>query len=397
MLSALAALTMSAHAAIQIKWTATANETKTLYAITGNGFSINWGDGTTDSNSSHTYASAGNYTVLISGTVSSLDLRGDATNPTGISGFALTEADKTLNTLYLWGNTNLKSIDVTKAIGLQQINTTADPISSLDLSQNTSLTAIDLKLCSSLTTLSVASSYNSLTTADVNNSALTACSLNALFTALPTGSGSIYTVGCTGDATSDPSIATKKGWTFGNGGTGNGSAVCQEPLTAPSGVQSAKINGSDNYLIDWNGSKGADSYSVKLVAINGGDECSSTFAFTSDTTSSLTIPVSDPSKFQYYVYSVNGTSFEKAGPFNFSTTSVTTIDNNAITAVYSYGDRIVAHNVKAGETVKLYNVNGILLGIKKSTGSDVTFSAAVTGTYLVGIGNKSYKIVTLLP
>jgi hypothetical protein len=28
-------------------------------------------------------------------------------------------------------------------------------------------------------------------------------------------------------------------------------------------VQSAKINGSDNYLIDWNGSKGADSYSVK--------------------------------------------------------------------------------------------------------------------------------------
>ena len=103
MLSALAALTMSAHAAIQIKWTATANETKTLYAITGNGFSINWGDGTTDSNSSHTYASAGNYTVLISGTVSSLDLRGDATNPTGISGFALTETDKTLNTLYLWG------------------------------------------------------------------------------------------------------------------------------------------------------------------------------------------------------------------------------------------------------------------------------------------------------
>ena len=162
-------------------------------------------------------------------------------------------------------------------------------------------------------------------------------------------------------------------------------------------MQSAKINGSDNYLIDWNGSKGADSYSVKLVAINGGDECSSTFAFTSDTTSSLTIPVSDPSKFQYYVYSVNGTSFEKAGPFNFSTTSVTTIDNNAITAVYSYGDRIVAHNVKAGETVKLYNVNGILLGVKKSTGSDVTFSAAVTGTYLVGIGNKSYKIVTLLP
>jgi hypothetical protein len=57
----------------------------------------------------------------------------------------------------------------------------------------------------------------------------------------------------------------------------------------------------------------------------------------------------------------------------------------------------VAHNVKAGETVKLYNVNGILLGIKKSTGSDVTFSATVTGTYLVGIGNKSYKIVTLLP
>ena len=98
------------------------------------------------------------------------------------------------------GNTNLKSIDVTKAIGLQQINTTTDPISTLDLSQNTSLTTIDLKLCSSLTTLSVASSYNSPTTADVNNGALTACSLNALFTALPTGSGSIYTVGCTGDA-----------------------------------------------------------------------------------------------------------------------------------------------------------------------------------------------------
>ena len=101
MLSALAALTMSAHAAIQIKWTATANETKTLYAITGNGFSINWGDSTTDSNSSHTYASAGNYTVLISGTVS-VSTCAAMHQPTGISGFALTETDKTLNTLYLW-------------------------------------------------------------------------------------------------------------------------------------------------------------------------------------------------------------------------------------------------------------------------------------------------------
>ena len=65
------------------------------------------------------------------------------------------------------------------------------------------------------------------------------------------------------------------------------------------------------------------------------------------TTSSLTIPVSDPVKISILCVLGLGTSFE-SWTFQFSTTSVTTIDNNAITAVYSYGDRIVAHNVKAG-------------------------------------------------
>lgn len=397
LLTAFLACALSQHAAIQMKWSATANETKKIYAITGNSYTINWGDGSSDNATSHTYTTAGEYTVEISGAVSTLDLRGDdsSTGASGITNFAITEADNTLNTLNIWGNSSLTSIDVKKASALQSINTTADPITELDLSGNTALTSIDLKLCSKLTDLTVASIYANLTTVDVNNSALTACSLNALFNALPSASGTLYTTSCTGDATSDPNIAKNKGWTFGNGGTGDASAVCSDPLGAVSNVQSTKLSGTNNYSITWNEATSAESYSIRYFNVADSSLCGAQYAFSTGLSVNLN-DIETPTDIRYYVYSIKGNSFVKSGPYtlNDTQTCVANIKASNKIVAYTSGNTITVCNAAKGDEVKLYGINGTLLGVKTSDGSDITFRAN-NGNYIITAGKETLKVSVL--
>lgn len=395
---ALFAYAMNSGAALQMKWDASANETKKIYAVTGSNFTINWGDGSSDSNTSHTYTTAGSYTVEISGTVTTLDLRGDDSNTgaSGITEFAVTEADNNLATLNIWGNSSLAKIDVTKALGLTSINTTADVITELDLSNNTALTSIDLKLCKSLTTLSLASTYPSLTTVDVNNSAVDVCSLNALFNSLPTASGTIYTVGCSGDATSSPSIATGKGWTFGNGGSGDGSAVCADPLGEVSNVQSSKLGGSDtDFTITWDDASGADSYSVRHISGADSSLCTATYAYSNG--NSVNVANVDVDNDYYYVYSIKGNSFVKSGPYKFNATNagVDAVSQNAGCSVFSVENEVIVSGAESGQKVSLYAVNGMLMAVKvAANGADVRFRAH-TGSYLVVVGNATYKVIVV--
>ena len=394
LLAALMGATLSANAAIELQWSATANETKTLYSIAGSGYTINWGDGTTDSNSSHTYTTAGTYTASISGTVTTLDLRGDgSTAATGITGLKVTESDQNLTTLYIWGNSNLTELDIIPASKLQELNATATSLTSLDLSGNTALTALDVKSSSGLTTLTTANSYPKLTSVDINNTGLSACSMNALYNALPTTTtGVIYALNATGDATSNPKIATAKGWTFSNGGTGDSSAVCLADLEAVTDVK-ANANSANNYSISWSEAEGAYSYSIRLVSKEDQGLCNSTYIYTSST--SVTTTIDTAATPTYYVYSIRDNEYEVAGPFSFSSASsgVSNIGSTNNEFVYCTEGQITIKNVGKGQIVKIYNLQGELIGEQKANG-DVHFKEN-TGTYLVTTPMHTYKVIVV--
>ncbi|MCB9018585.1 MAG: hypothetical protein WCU80_09185 [Paludibacteraceae bacterium] len=388
-LMAITLLSMQAQSAVQLKWSASANETKKIYSITGS-YTIDWGDGNSSSTTSHTYTTAGDYTILISGSVSAIDLRGDdsSTGASGITSFSLTENDNTLATLNIWGNTSLSAIDVTKAVGLSQINATADPISTLDLSKNTLLESIDLKMCSQLSELMLSGTYGSLRTVDVNNSALTACALNALFEALPTASGNIYTVSCTGDATSNPALATAKGWKFSNGGTGDASSVCKVPLTAVTEVLSSKI--SSGYSVSWTGAESAEGYSVRVNGI-GGDLCEASFYTT--TGESAVVTAEDPDNSVYYVYSISGTEYVMSGPYTFPASSGTEdLVQTTGNIIYSIDKEIHFLCEEIGKTLRLYDAKGVLISTKTASDNEVIFKAG-TGDYLLQIDDETVKVI----
>ncbi len=391
--SILAALLLgasSSFAAIQLKWNATANQTKYIYSITGS-YSVNWGDGTTDSNLSHTYTTAGNYTVEISGSVTEFDLRGDGTNgESGVTDLSFTETDKSLTTLNIWANSSLTNLDLQNAVVLSKLDITLLPITKLDLSKNTALQSLDLKRCASIAELVLPETFPSLTTVDANNSSLPACQLNALFKALPSASGTIYSVGCTGDATSDPTIATNKGWTFGNGGTGDGSAVCETPLSAVTNVSSSKQ--SDNYVVLFDGSESATSYSVKVIA-EGATDCDATFY--NSTSESVNVPSSevDLETSSYYVYSIKGKQYVEAGPFKFNESSTDNAEvKNYTWKVYEDNGVVYVSGLSAGAKVTLYRVSGDVVATKIAVADEVRFNVP-SGVYLVKKGVETVKVV----
>lgn len=389
-LAALLLCASSSFAAIQLKWNATANQTKYIYSISGS-YSVNWGDGTTDSNLSHTYSAAGNYTVEVSGSVTEFDLRGDGANgESGVTDLSITETDKSLATLNIWANSSLTSLDISKAISLSSLDITLIPVATLDLSKNTALQKLDMKRCASISTLVLPESFPSLTTVDVNNSSLPACQLNALFKALPSASGTIYSVGCTGDATSDPTIATNKGWTFGNGGAGDGSAVCEEPLTAVSNVSSSLQ--SDNYVVLFNGCESATSYSVKVLSKEATD-CNAEF-YTS-TNESCNVPSSavDLENSTYHVYSIKGTKYVEAGPFKFTDSATGNVEvKSHAWSVYTGKSELVVVGIAAGDEIKVYGISGEVVAVKFAAASEVRFNVP-SGVYIVRKGAETEKVV----
>ena len=394
LVAALSLCAANAHSAIHLEWSATSGETKNIYSLTGPDVIVDWGDGSSDSGSSHTYSAAGDYVVTISGKVTALDLRGDdaTAGASGITKFLLDESNNSLTSLNIWGNSLLTSIDVTKAVALTSINTTATAITSLDLSKNLALSSIDLKLCSNLTDLLVADCYPSLLTVDVNNSALSACSLNSLFQALPSASGTIYTTGCSGDATSSPLIVTSKGWTFGNGGSGDGSAVCVDPLAEVSGVSSSKIAGTNDYTVSWNEASGADSYSVRLYLKSDSSLCAASYFLTSGTSVSIS-DVDTPSDYAFYVYSVSGKSFVKSGPYSFGELSSAAVLNSTVNTAWTQveGNSVKVCNLTSGETVNVYSAAGQLVA-SKAVADTVASFVLPNGNYVITFGNQSLKV-----
>lgn len=374
---------------IKLTWNATANETKHIHEIVGE-YNVNWGDGTTDATTAHTYATTGDYTVVISGTVSTLDLRGDGTyGESGLTSFSVSQEDNNLQTLNIWGNSSLTEMDVRKAKALSALDLTLVPVISLDLSGNTALTKLDLKRCGNITELTLPNAFPSMNMVDVNSSSLPACQLNALFNALPTASGTLYAVGCDGDATSDPTIATNKGWKFENGGNGDGSAICVAPLMAIKQVNVEKSN--DNFIITWNEVGDAENYTVK-VKEKTGTACEATF-YESDT-ESLNIPVmSDPTAYEYYIYTNRGITYAEAGPFNFieGTTAVDELETSLWT-VATAKNQISVIGAEQEEEITLYNLQGVIVKSKKAEYGETTFNCA-NGIYVVKVGDKHRKVV----
>ncbi len=380
----------SSFAAIQLKWNATANQTKYIYSITGS-YSIDWGDGTTDSNLSHTYTTAGNYVVEVSGSVTEFDLRGDGTNgESGVTDLSFTETDKTLTTLNIWANSLLVNLNLQNAVALTKLDITLLPIKKLDLTKNTALQSLDFKRCASISELALPETFPSLTTVDANNSALPACQLNALFKSLSANGGTIFSVGCTGDATSDPTIATNKGWTFGNGGSGDGSAVCETPLSAVSNVSSSKR--SDGYAVLFTGSESATSYSVKVLK-EGATDCEAVFY--NSTNESINVPSSvvDLETTSYYVYSIKGTQYVEGGPFKFSESSTDNLEvKNYAWRVYVDKNIVSILGLSKGDKITLYRVSGDVVASKIAVEEGVIFEVP-SGVYLVKKGAETEKVI----
>ncbi len=380
----------SSFAAIQLKWNATANQTKYIYSITGT-YSIDWGDGTTDSNLSHTYTTAGNYTVEVSGAVTEFDLRGDGSNgESGVTDLSFTETDKTLTTLNIWANSSLVNLNLQNAVALTRLDITLLPIIKLDLTKNTALQSLDFKRCASISDLALPETFPNLTVVDANNSALPACQLNALFKSLSTNGGTIYSVGCTGDATSDPTIATNKGWTFGNGGAGDGSAVCETPLSAVSNVSSSKK--SEDYVVLFTGSESATSYSVKVLK-EGATDCDAVFY--NSTSESVNVPSSvvDLETTSFYVYSIKGTQYVEAGPFKFSDNSTDNVEvKNYAWRVYVDKHIVTVSGLSKGDKITLYRVSGDVVASKVALEEEMRFEVS-SGVYLVKHGSETEKVV----
>jgi len=84
--------------------------------VTGDGISINWGDGTTNTSTTHSYTSAGTYTITISGTITYLDY---ITNPEGKNN--LTECNN-------FGNLNTNHISFCGCSKLKKVPDMLPPI-----------------------------------------------------------------------------------------------------------------------------------------------------------------------------------------------------------------------------------------------------------------------------
>lgn len=229
------------NAAIELKWSATAGETKKIDNIVANGyFVVDWGAGDEENMAlQYEYEEAGDYTVIVSGEITTFQLT-DA-SVSGVKSIRITEEDNNLEQLLIWWNPQLAELDIRNAKALYRLDITGNSFSHLDISQNTSLATLDMKI-SQVSSFDLADVYPNLRTVDLNTmSSLGACEMNRLYEAFPdlteTGEeGNIYSINAKGDLTSDPTIITNKGWRFGNGGLGDGSAVCDGNYPDPDKV-----------------------------------------------------------------------------------------------------------------------------------------------------------------
>ena len=190
--------------AVNFTWDTTGQLSKSINVKTTGATTINWGDGTIANVSSspsslltlsHTYASAGDYTVRIQDDVVTLldcannnviDLDvSSATNLTvlGCGWNALTSIDVSNNTALTWfecaGN-DIEQLDVSNNVELIFLGCGENNLSSLDISNNMALTSLN---CSgnTLTSLDVSNNTNlvdflcynnQLTSLDVSNNTL---------------------------------------------------------------------------------------------------------------------------------------------------------------------------------------------------------------------------------
>lgn len=389
------------EATIKLKWSATAGETKRMdeILVSEGNYTINWGDGTDETTTkTHKYEKAGEYTVTVSGSVTSFKLT-DSSN-SGVTSIEIPEEDNTLETLLIWTNPSLKTLNINNARALKKIDATLLSFNTLDISGNTNLEHLDIKM-SSITDFILARDYPQLRFIDMNNGKVEACSMNQLFNALPDlaesgESGTIYSVSCTGDATSDPTIAKTKGWIFGNGGLGNGSAECNYMtyLEVPENIQSENIQGTGNYTITWDNADGAESYSVR-VCKKDGSLCEDIFYFT--TSNSIVvenIPVAED--YYFTVYSVLETNFARGESYQFDGTPVVGIEELEIfpERVYAIANRIIIENADPGKNIAVYQLNGALFASQSSSGQEqIEFVVKPNSVYIVKVGQRAYKLV----
>ena len=165
---------------IGIRWDTTDQLEKIIKVKTNGTTTIDWGDGSTDNIASspdveltltHTYASAGNYTVrILDNVVTSLNCNSSQISSIDVSNAAaLTSLDLGINnvsdldvshntalTKLYCSNNQLTSLDVSRNTALTQLSCYSNQLTSLDVSHNTALTQL---VCG----------YNQITNLDVSH------------------------------------------------------------------------------------------------------------------------------------------------------------------------------------------------------------------------------------
>lgn len=391
-------IAFSSHAAIELKWSAKAGETKRIDEIvTNNGYTVDWGaGGELGTKLYYKYEAAGEYTALVYGEITSFKLT-DGSN-SGVTSIRITEEDEFLETLLIWTNPSLSDLDIRNAKALKRLDMTLLSIELLDISKNLSLQTLDMKMAT-IGDIKTAREHSSLSMLDVNNSKIDACVLNKIYRSLPDltqseESGTIYSVACTGDATSDSDIAKNKGWAFGNGGLGNGTAICYDVpiLEVPTDIHTENIAGTDKYIVSWTASGDEEFYSVRVYTKNQ-SLCGDEFYFT-DSPSVEIGEIDDPDNYMFVVYAVADTYFAKSKAYDFlgNATSIATVtDSNEF--VYAQSGKIVVKNSEQGSVVSLYKINGMLMGSKIYRSDSVEFDVEPNTIYIIKTKHRAYKLI----
>ena len=185
--------------AIIWRWDTTGQLEKSVSVRTNAATTINWGDGTSetiaasasDLTLTHTYASAGNYTVTIAdNVVTKLDCSNDQE---GEGVLELNVAEATALTYLDCGYNQLLTLDISNNTALTHLDCSNNELSSLNVASNTALTYLDCGY-NQLTALDVASNSNlthlgcysnqltSLNVANNTNLTFLDCSKNSLST-----------------------------------------------------------------------------------------------------------------------------------------------------------------------------------------------------------------------